>query len=588
MMIKYRIEVYDTWGRRIASYDEVPLLEATRSAPDEPDTIRGLLPGRVTDLGHGYRIRIFVDDPSPYPLAPSPCFCEACVTQVRPQWSDTRKLILDRYVSFHEVIEFEAELPAVGCELSASFRNRTAGELARGMINRAPGSIHYGVAHGAYPDGAEREYAKFLARKMPANELEIGGIAHGQWVGADRINASGAYAKDGDTISGLVVDGAAWPDLRMMLIDSEEKSRNPHAVIRHPEVADWTNEQYAASGYKLRAEAAKQALQDLIDAKGIGYIELNPHLGTDGAYDDRVDMYGRYLGLVYGGGECFNAAQVELGHADVYLWEDGQYLAPELELKDFFSYAGRNEDSIEAAAVILAAFDVNGGVFQALTALAYAADGYIWSIDPQGAVCFRKVTRPDAVLIHDPLALWIGLGSDSRNVANVLYFEGNPEDPPIEKTYRRHSSIDEYGDRIARLNYFPISLEEDADKLADGLLNDVAYPEPCGFVQFYHGASGLRVGDILEFRDGPLRRLEREIAGEWDDRFTGKLVGRVRRITHRFSGREVTTTAWLTSPLRSVTDPVSFIVAGQTPAKNLTQFRLDDTEVGLDMGYHLD
>ena len=52
----YRIDIYDTWGRHVASYDEVPIAEASQSAPDEPTVITGLLPGHVVDLSHGYRV----------------------------------------------------------------------------------------------------------------------------------------------------------------------------------------------------------------------------------------------------------------------------------------------------------------------------------------------------------------------------------------------------------------------------------------------------------------------------------------------------------------------------------------------------
>jgi hypothetical protein len=158
----------------------------------------------------------------------------------------------------------------------------------------------------------------------------------------------------------------------------------------------------------------------------------------------------------------------------------------------------------------------------------------------------------------------------------------------LEKTYRRSASIDEYDFRAARLSYFSISEEADADKLAKGLLDDLAYPEPCGFVTFYRGDPSVRLGDIVELRDGPLRRLEREISGEWGGRFTGKLVGRVKQVTHRFSGKEVSTTAWLTSPLRSVVSPLSLAVRNQESSASLYQFRLDEASVGLDMGYHLD
>ena len=294
----YRVEVWDTWNRRIAAYDDVPLLEVTRAFPDETDRIRGLLPAGTADLGPGYSVRVRVDGEP---------FAEATVTSVSPQWGDTRKLVLDRYVHFHEVIEFEAARgPRDGnTTVSPTYTNREVGAIVKDVINRAPGAIHYLVDHNDYPGGAEREYAKFLARKTDENELEVGGIGAGQWVGSGRIDAGAAYAKDGDTIAGLVVDGVAWPDLRFMLIDCEETSRNSHAVKRHPEVAEWTDARYAASGYKLRGDAAKDALQNWLDTKGIDYIELNPHQDAAGVYDDRVDAYGRYLGLVFGGGRVF-------------------------------------------------------------------------------------------------------------------------------------------------------------------------------------------------------------------------------------------------------------------------------------------
>jgi hypothetical protein len=291
---------------------------------------------------------------------------------------------------------------------------------------------------------------------------------------------------------------------------------------------------------------------------------------------------------VYGGGLCFNAAQVELGHADVYLYEDGAFHVPEMALKDYYSYVGVTEDSIEESGVVLCSFGADGGVFEILTALAYAAGGFVWSVSPDLAVSFREAERADRVVFFDPLRTWVGLGSNSEEVGNILYFSGNPVLPPLEKTYVRGVSIDEYGVRVMRLEYFPVSVEEDADKLAAGLLDDVAYPEPCGFVQFYQGDASVRVGDIVELRDDPLRRLERSVEGEWGGRFSGKLVGRVRRVTHRFSGRQVATTAWLTSPLRSVGLPVSFVARSQIAAADLYQFRLDAAEVGLDMGYHLD
>ncbi len=580
-MIDYRIEVYDTDGRRVAVYDDVPLLEAVRSMPDEADTIRGILPGHVTDLSHGYRIRVSIAGRR---------FCDAYVTRVAPQWTDTRKLILDKYVTFHEVVEFEAERPARdgNTSVSRSYGSRSIAAIVKSIVNSAPGPIHYSVDHEAYPDGAQREYAKLLARKTDENALEIGGISQGQWVGADRIDTSLAYAKDGDTITGLIVDGQAWPDVRLIMVDTEETSLNSHTVVRHPETASWTDEQYAASGYKLRAEAGKRALQDLMDTKGIDYIELNPHQDASGAYDDRVDVYGRYIALVYGGGECFNAALVELGLGDVYLWQDGKYHVPELELKDFYSYLGEHSDSIEETAAAFTQFDVAGGALEILTALAYAAGGYVWSIDPDLAVRFWKPDRGDRVVFFDPVAMGAGLGSDSSAIANIVYFAGNPVTGSLKKTYRRSSSIDAYGVAISHLDYYALSAEADADLLMNGLLDDLPYPEPCGFVQFYRGDTGLDAGDLVELRGAPLRRIERTVEGEWGGRFAGMHVGRVRRVAQRFSGKHVSTTVWFTSPLRSVGSPLSFMARSQEPATNLYQFRLDDAEVGLDMGYHLD
>jgi len=576
----YRIEIIDTWGRKLASFDDVPLFEATRSAPDEPDVMRGILPGPLTDIGHGYLVRVYVDER---------LFCQGRIARVSPQWSDTRKLILDRYVPFHEVIEIEAERPARegNVHVSRCYTNQTVSAIVKSVINTAVHPIRYLVDHVAFPDGAQREFAKFAARRSAGNELGVGGIGAGQWVGSNRIDASGAYAKDGDTIAGLVVDGAAWPDLRMMLIDCEETSRNAHAIGRHPEVADWTDEQYLASGYKLKADAAKQQLQALIDAHGIDYIELNPHVDANGEFDDRVDIYGRYLGLVYGGGMCFNAAQVELGHADVYLWQDGKYLVPELELKDFFSYAGKHAGSVEPVAATLASLDVSAGVLEALTALAYAG-GCVWSVSPETAVTFRALERPDRVVCFDPLNTGVSLGSESGGLVNTLYFEGNPVYAGVQKTYCRDESIDEFGFNGAPFAYFSMRFEEDADKLAAGMLDDLAYPQPAGFVCFYCGDGQIAVGDLVEVRDGRVRRLEPELAQEWGGRFTGRMTGRVRQVTHRFSGRQMTTTAVLTSPLRSVADPASFIMRTQEPAKSLYQFRLDEAAVGLDMGYHLE
>lgn len=577
----YVVEVYDTWGRRLHRFDDVPLVEAVRDAPDGADRVRGLLPESVTDLGIGYRVRVLVD---------GRLFCESLVTAVSPEWSDASKLILDRYVSLHEVLEFRAESQtrAGNTNLKRAYTNRMISAIVKDAIQRAAGAIHYTVAHTAYPDGAVREYAKFDARMTVENELEVGGIEEGQWVGGGRIDATGAFAKDGDTIAGLKVDGVDWPDLRMMLIDSEETSRNSHAKNLHPEVNFWTDAEYDASGYKLKGDRAKVALQALLGTKGIDFIELNPHKNSAGEFDDRVDIYGRYLGLVFGGGECFNAAMVEQGHADVYLFDDGKFLVPELELKDFFSYAGPHTDSIEDTSAMLSSFDVDAGVLEMMTALGYAAGGYIWEVGSDLAVSFRKPEAPDRVYYFDGLAMGVRLGSTDVGMANGIYFDGNPVTGTVNKTYTRSSSIDEFGFIGRGLDHFGLSVEGDADRLVNGLLDDVAYPRPDGSIIFFHGNSDVRVGDVLEVRGAPLHRLEREVAGEWGDRYSGKLVGRVREVRHRFSGRAVRTEVRLTSPLRTAESPLTFMVRSQPGETTLFQFRLDDEAVGVDLGYHLD
>lgn len=579
--MNYQVRVYDTWKRRIAEYDRVPLLKAVRRGPDRLDTIEGILPGLVSDLSHGYRVEVLVD---------GVVFADALVTEVNPEWSDTRKLILEKFVKFHEVIAFEAERDPeeANTRVSKAYTQDAIGDIVRDAINSALGPIHYLVDHTVYPDGSAREYEKFAARKTAGNELEVGGISTGQWVDSGRIDVSGASAKDGDTIQGLKVDGVDWPDLRMMLIDTEETSKNSHTLKLHPEVSGWTAAQYNASGYKVRADAATAFLQDLMDTKGIGYIELNPHRDASGAFDDRVDAYGRYLGLVYGGGECFNAGLVEEGHAEILLYDDGRYLVPELELKDFFSYMRPNVGSVEAVVDSLVAYDVNNGVFELLTALAYAADGYAWSLDPDLAVHFGRADRADRVIFFDPVEHGVRLGSDSVDLRNAIYFDGNPLITPFSKSYFNNPSIDEYDYSGRGFEYFSISREEDADKLVEGVLKDVAYPNPSGEVEFFHGDGSVLVGQILEFRDGPLRRVEREVSGEWDDRFVGRLVGRVKEVTHVLMNDRVTTTVRLTSPLRSVEHPLSFIIRSQPKETELFQFRLDEPTVGLDLGFHLD
>ncbi len=579
--MEYTIEIYDTCGRRMRAYAQAPLLDVVRGGPDAPDVVRGLLPKEIAQLGHAFRVRVLVNGVA---------LCDARVDLTSPWWSDSVKLILDKYVPFHEVVEFEAHCckDELNGWVSQAYANKEVSAIVKDVINRAPGPVHYGVAHTGYPEGAWREHLKFLARKTGDNELEVGGNSRGQWVGADRIDASGAYAKDGDTIAGIKVDGQPWPDIRLMMIDSEELERNSHAIARHPEVAGWTDAQYAASGYRRLAEAARDRLLYEMVVRGIDYIELNPHKNAAGEYDDRVDQYGRYLALVFGGSVCFNAAMVERGLADVYLWEEGRYHAPELALKEFYSYAGATKESIVPTGTALGSFDVRSGALEVITALAYAAGGYIFSVDADRTVHFRPAAAVDRVVCFDPLRHGVQLGARSGALCNEVWFQGNPMSFVAGELFAREDSIREYGVQRRQLSFFSVSRSDDAGRILDGLLADLAYPEPSGSITFFGGKPELRVGEIVEVRGAPLRRLEPELAGEWDGRFTGKLVGRIRSLRHRFTGAHLETVAYLGSPLRSVADPLAFLVRSQEPAGNLYAFRLDDATVGLDMGFHLD
>ncbi len=580
-MMDYRVEVLDVYGRRCALFDEVPLMDVSRTAPDKTDEIRGLLPTSVEDLGNAYEIRVWVD---------GRLFCRGEVDSISPQWGDMRKLILDQYVPFHNVVEFEAhgEARLGNSYVSQLYSNREVSAIVKDLINRAPGPVHYWVEHTGYPEGAQREFSKFWGRRTAGNALQIGGIDTGQWIDASRMDLSGAYAKDGDTIAGLVVDGVAWPDLRMMMIDTEEMALNSHARSRHPEVAMWDSIRYAQSGYAQKAIKAKAFLQQLIDEKSIEYIELNPHQNSSGVFDDRVDVYGRYLGLIYGGGECFNAALVEQDLADIYLWDEGRYHVPEMALKDFFSYTGIHTDSIENTESVLQEFSVNSGVLEALTALAYAAKGYVFSVDLEQGVKFHAPTHPDQVAFFSPTQMGVLWGARMSGMCNILYVDGNPLNGVVNSSYIRGESLDTYGAKARGLTYFALGSERDGEKLARGLLDDLAYPERVGTLRFFTGNAALQVGDLVEVRDGPLRRLDEALPEEWGGRFDSTLTGRVKEVRHRFSGKHVVTTAQLTSPLRSVDKPLSFMVRSQESASTLFEFRLDSEVVGLDMGFHLD
>ena len=222
---------------------------------------------------------------------------------------------------------------------------------------------------------------------------------------------------------------------------------------------------------------------------------------------------------------------VEQSHAQVLLFENGKFHVPEMELKDYCAYGGPHTDSIEDSSVSIDALDVSGGLFETLTALAYMAGGYVWSVDSESAVRFREAIRADRVVFFNPLEHRVALGSDARDVSNIIFFDGNPLTAPLSKTYRIQDSIEEYGEQTRFLNYFSISVEADADRLVNGLLDDIAYPEPAGEVEFLNGDGTIAVGDIVSFRDGDLRRVARAVAGEWGGRFAGEPVGRVRGVT---------------------------------------------------------
>ena len=467
----------------------------------------------------------------------------------------------------------------------------TAGEisaLVKDLINAATGPVHYYVAHNAYPEGAGRENAKFIARKSPLFELMTAGITFGQWVGAARIDATAAYARDGATVAGLVVDGVPWPDLRLLMLACEERTRNSAAIARHPEVADWSDAQYLNSAYRRQAELSQAALQDLLDTQGIDYIELNPHRDSTGGYDGRVDALGRYVGLAFGAGQCLNAAMVELGAAAVHLHAEGRFLVPELALKDFYSYAGIHEDSIETSGVTVGAMDVSTGLLESLAALAYMADGYVFSVDLQSGVGFRRPARADHVIYFDPLRMGVQAGATDDALANTVLFEANPLSGAFEATYRREDSADYYGERVLELANYSVSTPADAEKLVEGLLDDLAYPEPEIVVTLFQGTAAIAVGDLVEVRGAPVRQLGPVLPGAWEGRFPDQITGRVREIRHRLTGREVTTVLTLTSPIRSVRNPAAFMVRSQESPAQLFAFRLDAATVGLDVGFHLD
>ncbi len=577
----YVVEVVDRNGLRVGRFTDVPLLEVTRTGPDGDDRIEGLLPLSLARFGVGYTVRVLVE---------GAVVAHGTVTSARPAWGDIRRLIVDRYVDFQELLSVVAigRWEPWNRHVSVRMENRPVDEMVRTLINHALGAVHYTVAHGAYPDGAVREYEKFIARKALAGALPYGGIDSGQWVGGARIDTTGAYAKDGDTIAGLVVDGVTWPDLRLMMVDCEESSLNSHGIGRHPETATWDSARYARSVYKQRADGATARLQAYMDEKGIDYIELNPHQDGGGDYDDRVDAYGRYIGLVYGGGECFNAGLVEEGHGDVYLYDDGRFHVPEMALKDFYSYVGEHEDSIAPCETVVGALDIRGGVLEAITALAAMGDGYVFQVDVDGGVHFRRGDVVDAVVPVVPTTVGVELGRDIAGLANLLHIEGNPIDGVADDYYAQEESIDLLGTASRYFPYYALSRVDDGALLGQGLLRDLAWPARVGRALFYRGVAHLVPGTLLEFRGDVLEERDEPVAAGWADRLGQRLVGRVSRVVHRLAGATVETQLDLTSPYRSVASPLSFITRSQDSLSEFFQFRLDDPTIGLDIGFHLD
>ncbi|MFC1735125.1 thermonuclease family protein [Candidatus Hydrogenedentota bacterium] len=579
--MNYEIRIRDEWGRRCSVLRDVPLLEISTGFVTENSYVRGLLASKDLRVGHNYVLEVYLDGRRE---------CEVEVKTVTPTYGDSKKLILDKYIDFSSMVSVSGEMDwdELNGLVGQAYTNMTVSEIAKDVITLAPSDLHYYVAHDVYPDGAERESAKFLARRPGLSEFPVGSIASGEYVSGARINFSGAYAKDGDTIAGLVVDGVAWPDVRLMMIDAEETSLNSHALKLHPEVATWSDAKYNKSGYKFRADKSTAALQDLLDTNGIDYIELNWHVDALGDYDDRVDSYGRYVGLIYGGDECFNAAMVELGHSDPYLYESGRYHPREMRLKEYFSYSDVHVDSIEASGTVVSSLDAMNGMYEVLTTLAYMEDGWVWRVDVNHGVSMGPAARIDRVVRYDPRKHGLSLETRGTEVRNQVWFLGNPVSGQISKTYSNQESIDMLGTAPAQLQLFSLSLEEDADLLLSGLLEDVAYPGPSGHVRFIEGDTASQVGDLLEIRGEAIERTTPEISGEWGSRFAGRNVFAIKRKRVFLRGKRTETYYYLTSPVRSVDAPLSYIVRGQPREDEFFQFRLDDAAVGLDMGFHLD
>ena len=572
--MKMRIELLDTLRQRIAVFNEAISLEATRCVPDLADTLKCTVP-HVEGFGPGCTIDVYLDN-TLWQRYETTCTQLRWDADFQPEHA-TRRPLRDVML-----VEAQAAKQTMNTRLRRAYVGVTLEEALMDVINRAPGSIHYLINHDAYPDGATREYGKFLGRISPDNELEPGGISEGQWVDAGRIDASEAYAKDGDTISGIKVDGVLWPDVRLMMIDAEETTLNNHARQRHPETALWSSERYANSGYKLSADRAKAFLQHLLDTKGISHIELNPHRDSNGDFDDRVDAYGRYIGRVFGDGECFSAALVEQGLADVYLYEDGQYHVPEHLLKEFFSYTGAHTNSYPTLGETIHAVDLDCGALEALTLLAYLCGGQAFSITPELGVTFQDATLFDHQYRYRADKMAVTSGFANKGLVNTLAVTGNTIVAPDTVSVSCDESIDAYGASGSRIDGKWLGSDDDKAQLAENLVHDLAYPSPSVTLTFFGGAPELLPGALVSVTGAPLARYARRLPDEWGDAFDETLVGRVVEVRHVMTGKDARTEAILAAPLRSVKSPLTLLRRIRSEGEPLFSLRLDEAMAGLD------
>jgi hypothetical protein len=236
----------------------------------------------------------------------------------------------------------------------------------------------------------------------------------------------------------------------------------------------------------------------------------------------------------------------------------------------------------------MGSFDVSCGVLEGAAALAYAAGAYLASVDAGGALRFRPARAPDRVVCFNALEHGVTLGSDSAQLVNSLRFNGHPLAGGAGFTRSRPDSVDAFGLRERSLDYVALSRSDDAARLVSGFLADLAYPATTGALTFFRGDAALAVGDLVELRGAPLRRLDRELPEEWDGIFTGRRIARVDELTHRFSGCEAATTARLGPPLRSVENPLAYIVRNAPSPAALFGLRLDDGGALLDSSHRLD